>query len=181
MLIPFGPGYRLFLSDVNLNRAAGKVEMLPQLVLEETFVRVLDVLRQVAEEGERRETGRELRHILDLDVFTLPCRRRAVLYFRKHRLVQHGGRNLSGIVPVHACHFVKHIENPLLVDYGGEDYWHVVKWRYTRAESIRVFLHRIAVLLEEVPFVHHYHAAFAVALYKVEDAHVLGFHSGGWG
>lgn len=42
----------LFLPYINLHRAACKVEVLPQPVLEESFVRVLHVLGKVAEESE---------------------------------------------------------------------------------------------------------------------------------
>ena len=41
----------LFLAEVDVDGAAGKVELLSESVLQETSVWLLDVLREVAEEG----------------------------------------------------------------------------------------------------------------------------------
>lgn len=49
--------YLLF-PDKYINRRTGKIPVLAYLVLKETFVRVLDPLRQVTEEHERRHAAR---------------------------------------------------------------------------------------------------------------------------
>ena len=62
--------YLLF-PDKYINRRTGKIPVLADLVLKETFVRVLDPLRQVTEEHERRHAARrKLGDIFDLDIFT---------------------------------------------------------------------------------------------------------------
>ena len=78
----------LLLSEEHLERAACKVELTAKLVLKESLVRITKVLREVTEECKRRRPCRQLGHVLDLDVFALPCRWRIVLDFRKHLVVQ---------------------------------------------------------------------------------------------
>ena len=74
---------------------------------------------------------------------------------------------------------VEHIHDPLLVDDGSEYDRDIIEWGQPLFQSLRVFLHRVAVLCEEVPFVHDKHAAFAVADDQVEYTHVLRLHAGG--
>ena len=76
-------------------------------------------------------------------------------------------------------HGVQHIHDALFLGDGGKDDGHVVEGREAAAERFLIIAQRIAVLDEEIPFVHHHHAGFPVALDEVEDAHVLGFHAGG--
>ena len=85
----------LFLSEINLYRATEEIEIAPELILKETSVRLADILRKVAEESERRRLGRKLSHILDLDILTLPCRRRIIVNLLKHHLIELRSRNLS--------------------------------------------------------------------------------------
>ena len=85
----------LFLAAVDLYRTAGEAEVLPQLVLQEALVGVLYVLRKVAEEGEGRETGGQLGDVFHLHVLALPCRRRSLLDYRQHDLVELRRGNLA--------------------------------------------------------------------------------------
>lgn len=78
----------LFLSEEDVHRTSEEVEVGAELVLKEAAVRFADVLREIAEESERRRSCRELGHILDLDVFALPCRWRIVLDLREHDVVE---------------------------------------------------------------------------------------------
>ena len=49
---------RLLLADENLDGRPVEIPVLAQLILQESAVRLLDPLRQVAEEGERGHTAR---------------------------------------------------------------------------------------------------------------------------
>ena len=69
-------------------RTSEEIEVRAELVFQETAVWLAVILRKVAEESERRRSGRELGHILDLDVFSFPCRWRVILYLRKHDFVE---------------------------------------------------------------------------------------------
>ena len=91
----------LFLSEEDLHRTSEEVEVCAELVLQESLVRIADILRQVAEEREGRRSGRELCDVLDLDVLSLPCWRRIVLDFRKHHLVDLRSRDLARVVLVY--------------------------------------------------------------------------------
>ena len=152
--------------------------MLPQLVLKESLVRLLDVLRQVAEERERRESGWQLGHVLDLHILALPGRRRVILDLRQHSLVQPCRRKLAGIVLVNVLGLIQHIHDSLFPGDRGEYDRHVIERSDAAAQRGFIFLHRVAVLQEEVPFVDHQHAGLAVADDEVEYAHVLSLHSG---
>ena len=78
----------LLLADENLDGRPVEIPVLAQLILQESAVRFLDPLRQVAEEGERGHTARrKLGDILDLDVLSLPGGRRRLFDDRKHDLV----------------------------------------------------------------------------------------------
>ena len=68
----------LFLSQEYLYGTSQKVEVRTQFVLQKSSVRFADILRQIAEECERRRAGRKLCDVLDLDVFALPCGWRVV-------------------------------------------------------------------------------------------------------
>ena len=89
----------------------------PQLVLQEALVRILDVLRQVAEERKCRKSGRKLGDVLDFHHFALVHRRRVVLYFREHGIHEGGSGEPSGIVLVNVRDFVHHVQNPLLLQH----------------------------------------------------------------
>ena len=62
--------------------------MCPYLILEETFIGLLDPLREVGKEGKARHRCRELHDILDLDVLTLGRRWRRSLDDGEHDLVE---------------------------------------------------------------------------------------------
>ena len=119
--------HKLFSSCIYLDGAAFKVEVLAELVLQEALVGVLHPLRQVAEESKLGSARGQLRHIFDLDVFTLPCRRRVVLDFRQHGVVELAGGNLPGHVGGHAGGGVQHIQDALLVEHGSKDDGDVVE------------------------------------------------------
>ena len=94
LLVRYGP-LPLFLSQEYLYRASEEVELASELVLQEPLVRVADILREIAEERERRAPCRKLGYVLDLDVLALPCRWRIVLDLRKHLFVDLRSRDLA--------------------------------------------------------------------------------------
>ena len=73
---------------------------------------------------------------------------------------------------------IQHIHDSLFPGDGSEYDRHIVERSYPAAQSVFIFLHGVAVLEEEVPFVDHKHAGLPVADDEIEYAHVLGFHSG---
>ena len=77
----------LFLSEEDLHRTSEEVEVCAELVLQESLVRIADILRQVTEERKCRRSCRKLCDVFDLDVLTLPCWWRIVLDLRKHYLI----------------------------------------------------------------------------------------------
>lgn len=79
-----------FLSHEQLDRAAGKVKMASKPILEETLIRLLYVLWQVAEESKCRELGGELCDVFDLHHLSLPHGWGIVLYLGKHCVHQFG-------------------------------------------------------------------------------------------
>ena len=62
----------LLLTDVDINRCAGEVPTLTNLILEEALVGLLHILRQVGEEYERGYTcAGQLHAVFNLNVLTL--------------------------------------------------------------------------------------------------------------
>ena len=134
--------YLLF-PDKYINRRTGKIPVLAYLVLKETFVRVLDPLRQVTEEHERRHAARrELGDIFDLDILTLPCWGRIILDDRKHHLVQLGRRDTLGAILVNLLGGLQHLQDTLFRQSGDKQDREVGKRSQTR----------IAVVYESITF-----------------------------
>ena len=104
----------LFLPDEDVDWCAGEFPLLPHLVFEESFVRILHVLGKVRVENEGWYLCvRQLRHILDLDIFALRRWWRIVLDERQEELVQLAGRYLSLLVAVYLHGGLYHFENAL--------------------------------------------------------------------
>ena len=61
----------LLLAEVYLDRHAGEVVLLADVVLKEAAVVLADILWQVAEECELRSRCRQLHSVLDADILTL--------------------------------------------------------------------------------------------------------------
>ena len=139
-------GHLLFLSEEHLQDAAGVVEVAAEFVLQEALVRVADILRQVAEEGETRRRRRQLRNVFDLDVFPFPGRRRIVLDFGQHHLVELRGGDAAGIVGEHVFGGFQHIHDALLVRGRGENDRNVAGGRDALFDGSLVLLHRIGRL-----------------------------------
>ena len=139
-------GGRLFLPDIDLYRAAGQGETLAELVFEEALVGLLDVLREVAEEGEGRETSRQLGDVLDLHVFALPCRRRGLFDYREQGLVQASRRDLRRVVRPDLGGGLEHVLDALHLQDRGEYDRDVVKGGETAAKRLRVVAQRVVVL-----------------------------------
>ena len=72
---------------------------------------------------------------------------------------------------------LQHVEDALLVQDRGEDDRNVVERRELLFQKLRPLLHRVAVLLDQVPFVDHDDASLAVADDQVVDVQVLRFES----
>ena len=70
---------------------------------------------------------------------------------------------------------LQYVEDALFVEYRREDDGDVVERRQLLLQKLGPFLHRVAALFDEVPFVDHDDAAFAVADDKVVDVEVLRF------
>ena len=68
----YQPQEGLFLSDKDVDRCTTQIPAFADLVLQETFVRLLHILRKVRKEYKRRNLRiRQLSHIFDLDILTL--------------------------------------------------------------------------------------------------------------
>ena len=68
----FDISFLLLLANVDIHRCAGEVPTFADLVLKETLIGLLYILRQVGEEYKRGYAcARQLHAILDLDVLTL--------------------------------------------------------------------------------------------------------------
>ena len=65
--------------EIQLHGDAGEIPLLADLVLQEAAVRLLDILRQVDEEGELRRGRRQLHGVFDTDVFAFGRGRRRLL------------------------------------------------------------------------------------------------------
>ena len=91
--------------------------MRPELVLEESLVRFLDVLRQVAEEGECRELGWKLGYVFDIDHLALPHRRWVIVNLWQHCVHQLGSAQPSGIILIDVSYRIEDIENPLFLQH----------------------------------------------------------------
>ena len=117
--------------------------MLSELVLEEALVRVLDVLREIAEEGEGRELRRELGDVLDLHVLALPGRRRRLLDDREEGLVEPCGRNLLRIVRIDFICRIEYVLDALHVEDGSEDDRDVVERGDSCLEALDVLFHSV--------------------------------------
>ncbi len=78
---------------------------------------------------------------------------------------------------MHAYGGLQHVEDALLVEYRGEDDGNVVERREALFEELAPLLHRVALLLDQVPLVHHDDAALAVAYDEVVDVEVLRFEA----
>ena len=151
--------------------------MVAYVVFEEAAVRLLDVLRQIDEERELRRRRRKLGHVLDLDILALGRGGRIVLDQRQHVVVEFRGRDAAFARLVNADGGLQHVEDALFVHHRGEDDRNVVERREFLPEELGPLLHRVAVLLNQVPFVDHDHATLAVADDQVVDVQVLRFES----
>ena len=151
--------------------------MVAHVVFEEAAVRLLDVLRQVDEERELRRRRRKLGHILDFDILALGRGGRVVLDQRQHVVVELRGRDAAFARLVDADGGLQHVEDALFVQHRGEDDRNVVERSEFLSEELGPLLHRVAVLLDQVPFVDHDHASLAVADDQVVDVQVLRFES----
>ena len=85
----------LFFSEVNFNRHTGEIPIFADLVLEETFVGIHHVLRQIAEKREGGISHRQLCDVLDPDDLILVHGRRCVLDDGQQRVVQLGSGNTA--------------------------------------------------------------------------------------
>ncbi len=169
----------LFLAHEHLHRAACQVEVLAEFVLQEALVWILDVLRQVAEERECRESGRKLGHILDFHQLALPHRRWIILDFRKHCIHELGSAYLARVIVPYVCDLIQHIQDSLLLQHGCEDDRHVIERSDSCFQCLGIFRHRVALFSEEVPLVHYQDTTLSVLLDEVEDIPVLCLHTCG--
>ena len=127
--------------------------------------------------GELRRRRRQLRDVLDLDVLALGRGGRVVLDQRQQLLVQFRRGDAAFARLVHPDRGLEHVEDALSVQHRGEDDRNVVERGEPFFQELGPLLHRVAVLLHEVPLVHHDHAPLAVADDEVVDVQVLRFES----
>ena len=151
--------------------------MVAHVVFQEAAVRLLDVLGQVDEERKLRRRRRQLGHILDLDIFALGCGGWVVLDQRQHVVVELRGRNAALARLVDADSGLQYVEDALFGHHRGEDDRNIVERREFLFEELDPLLHRVGLLFDQVPFVDHDHASFAVADDQVVDVQVLRFEA----
>ena len=147
--------------------------MFADVVLQEATVGLLDVLRQVDEEGKLRRRRRELRHVLDADVLALGCGGRVVLDERQQHLVELRGGDAALARLMYPDGRLQHVEDALLVDDRGEDNRNVVERGELLHQEVAPLLHRVVALLHQVPLVDHDDASLAVADNQVVDVQIL--------
>ena len=105
----------LLLPYKHVYRAAVHGPVFADLVLKETAIRLLDILRQVGIEHERGDLCvRDLRAILDLDILALGRWWRISLDERQHHLVELGCAHLRCAVLIDLLCELQHLEDALL-------------------------------------------------------------------
>ena len=144
---------------------------------EVAFVRVLDILREVAEEGESRSGRRKLRHVFDMDFLALPHRWVVAFDEWKHGFVESCRRDFAFHVLVDLAGLFDDLVDALLLDDGGEDDREVGVSREFGVDSFFPSACCLGVLLDEVPFVDDHYDAPVVFLDEVEYFLVLCFES----
>ena len=101
----------LLLPYKHVYRAAVHGPVVADLVLKETAIRLLDILRQVGIEHERGDLCvRDLRAILDLDILALGRWWRISLDERQHHLVELGCAHLRCAVLINLLCELQHLE-----------------------------------------------------------------------
>ena len=91
------------------------------LVLEETFVGLLDPLREVGKEGKARHGSGELHDVLNLDILTLGGWRRSGLDDGQHDLVELVRRDTLATTLVDLLYLLEYLEDTLLRQCRDED------------------------------------------------------------
>ena len=81
------------LPEEQSNGHTREIIVLPELILEEPLVWISNVLRQVAEKGERWGLRRNLGDVLDFDVLPFPRWRGIVINDWQQQIIQFAGGN----------------------------------------------------------------------------------------
>ena len=79
---------KLFFSHKYLNRNTGKFKILPDLILQISFIRFFHILRKITEKGKRRGMRRQLGNIFYFHIFSFYCRRRIIFNNFQHHFIQ---------------------------------------------------------------------------------------------
>ena len=106
---------RLFLPEIHLHRCACKVKFFTNPVFGESFVRIFNVLWQVAENYETGVGGFDLGDIFNLNFLAFNKRWRGSCKYRQQHIVQLTGRNAFFPVFVNGCGFFEGFVYTLLV------------------------------------------------------------------
>ena len=139
--------------------------MCPYLILEETFIGLLDPLREVGKEGKARHRCRELHDILDLDVLTLGCRWRCSLDDGEHDLVELVCGNPLTTSLVDLLYLLEDFEDTLFSQSRDKNNGEVRKGSESLANSsLKGLNHRIAFLLYQIPLIDADNESLAVLL-----------------
>lgn len=78
-----------------------KIEILPQLILQESLIRIANILWQVRKECELGCRRWQLRAELDLYILSFKGRRRLMVDYRKHHLIKLRGSDALGLILIH--------------------------------------------------------------------------------
>ena len=117
----------LLLTDKYIDRTTMKRPILTYLVLQESAIVLLHILRQVGIEHKRRNRCiGQLSAILDLDVLAFHTLWRVSLDDRQHHLVQLGSTDVSLSVLINLLSSFQHLKNTLFgiaLEWGSRGRW----------------------------------------------------------
>ena len=111
----------LLLSEIDLNRYSRKIPLIANLILQVAAIRLLDILRQIDKERKLRRGSRQLRSVLDTDIFTLCRCGWIILNNRKDIVVKLRCRNAAATRIIYSDSLLQHLQYTLFVDYRGKD------------------------------------------------------------
>jgi len=139
-------------------------------------VGVFYILWQIRKESKLWHRGRQLGAEFYLDVFSFDRRGWIVLNDRQHYLIEFASRDTlwcgcyTLLQPFLSLLYIRCLFNAEINKIGtcGERF-------YFFADSRFVLFSRIVFLLYQIPFIHQYHNAFAIALRQPKDIGILTF------
>ena len=105
--------------------------MISYLILKETLILFLYILRQVGIEDKSRYLCiRHLCAIFYLDILTLDTLWRSCLDDRQHHLIQLTGTNTHLTIQIYLLCCLEHLEDTLLGKGRSKDDWEIYEWSH---------------------------------------------------